>query len=72
MKFKLTISYECTLDETEFYNELIKDGYLPDEATKYIRQRLKEDYVDRLDGRADNLFWSEYNSYYNIEEIEND
>lgn len=72
MKFKLTINYECILDETEFYNELIKDGYLPDEAEKYIKQSLKEDYIDRLETRADNLFLSGYTTYYNIEEIDDD
>ena len=72
MKFKITINYDCILDKTNIYNQLIEDGYLPDEAKRYIRQSLKEDYIDRLDVRADNLFWTDYSSYYKIEEIEDD
>ena len=70
MKYKITIDYEIIKDVTDWYNELINNGYLPDEAEKFIRQTIKEDYIDRLDGRADNLFWSDYTTYYNIEEID--
>lgn len=70
MKYKITIDYEMIRDVTDWYNELINDGYLPDEAEKHIKQIIKEDCVDRLNGHADNILWSGYTTYYNIEEID--
>lgn len=71
MKIKAKIIYETVIDETEFYNELIENGYLPDEAKKTILKRVHEEYK-RIGNRAANIFWTPYEEQYNIEEINNE
>lgn len=69
MKYKLTIDYEYTRDVQEEYNELIEDGYLPDEAKRQIESNLKE-LAYKISGRADNTFWGGYTEVINVEEID--
>lgn len=56
MKYKLTINYEYIEGVQEQYDELIEDGYLPDEAEKRIESNLRE-LASKISGRADNTFW---------------
>ena len=69
MKYKLTINYEYIEDVQEQYNELIKDGYLPDEAEKQIESNLRE-LASKISGRADNTFWNNYIEIINVEKID--
>ena len=69
MKYKLTIHYEYVRDMQEVYNELIEDGYLPDEAEKEIKSNLKE-LAERIDWCADNTFWGNYTEVVKVEEID--
>lgn len=71
MKYKIILRFETTIDETESYNELIEDGYLPDEAKKQIKKHIEQDCIERIIGRADNVFYTPYDTNYLIEEIEN-
>lgn len=68
MKYKLTINYEYIKDVQEQYDELIEDGYLPDEAKRQIEFDLKE-LAYKISGRADNTFWGGYTEIINVEEI---
>ena len=69
MKYKLTIYYEYVRDMQEIYDELIEDGYLPDEAKRQIESNLKE-LAYKISGRADNTFWGGYTEIIDVEEIE--
>lgn len=69
MKYKLTIDYEYIEDVQEQYDELIEDGYLPDEAKRQIESNLKE-LAYKISGRADNTFWGGYTEVINVEEID--
>ena len=69
MKYKLTMHYEYVRDAEEEYNELIEDGYLPDEARRQIEANLRE-LAYKISGRADNVFWGGYIEDINVEEIE--
>lgn len=69
MKYKLTINYEYIEDVQEQYDELIKDGYLPDEAEKQIESNLRE-LAYKISGRADNTFWNGYTEIINGEKID--
>lgn len=71
MKYKLTIHYEYIRDTQEEYDELIEDGYLPDEAKRQIESNLKE-LAEKIDWCADNTFWGGYTEYTDIEEIEDE
>lgn len=68
MKYKLTIYYEYIRDMQEVYNELIEDGYLPDEAEKQIESNLRE-LASKISGRADNTFWNNYTETIKVEKI---
>ena len=68
MKYKLTIHYEYVRDMQEVYNELVKNGYLPDEAKRQIESNLKE-LAYKISCHADNTFWGGYTEYIDIEEI---
>ena len=70
MKYKLTINYEYIRDMQEVYNELIEDGFLPDEAEKEIKSSLKE-LAERIDWCASNVFWGNYIRVVDVEEVEN-
>lgn len=69
MKYKLTINYEYTRDVQEEYDELIEDGYLPDEAKQRIESNLRE-LAEKIDWCADNTFWSNYTEVVKVEEID--
>ena len=69
MKYKLTMHYEYVRDAQEEYNELIEDGYLPDEARRQIEANLRE-LAYKISGHAENVFWGSYIEDINVEEIE--
>jgi len=71
MKYKLIVHYEYVRDMQEVYNELIEDGYLPDEAKRQIESNLKE-LAYKISGRADNTFWGNYTETIVIEEVEDE
>ena len=71
MKYKLTIHYEYVQDMQEVYNELIEDGFLPDEAEKEIKNNLEE-LAERIDWHASNVFWSNYSRIVDVEEVGNE
>lgn len=71
MKIKATVKYETIIDESNFYNELIENGYLPDEAKNTIISRVKEE-LRRIGNRAANIFWTPYEEWYNVEVINNE
>jgi len=68
MKYKLTINYEYVYDAQEQYDYLIKDGYLPNEAKRRIEADLRELAAD-ISCRADNIFWNNYTTDVEVEEI---
>lgn len=68
MKYKLTINYEYIKDAQEQYDELIENGYLPDEAERIIKDNLLE-LADKITGCADNVFWGNYTEFINVEKI---
>ena len=70
MKYRVILRFETTIDETESYNELIKDGYLPDEAEKQIKRHIEQDCIGPIIGRADNVLYTHYDANYLIEEID--
>lgn len=70
MKYRVILRFETTIDETESYNELIENGYLPDEAEKQIKKDIEQDCIERIIGRADNIFYTPYDADYLIEEID--
>ena len=37
MKYKVSILFTFIADEQEYYDSLIEDGYLPDEAEQHIK-----------------------------------
>ena len=69
MKYKLTINYEYTRDMQEVYNELIEEGYSPDEAKQQIEFNLRES-AEKINWCADNTFWGNYTEIVNVEEID--
>lgn len=69
MKYKVSILFTFIADEQEYYNSLIEDGYLPDEAERCIKDSLYE-IANRIDDRADNIIYFPYMSECEIEEIE--
>lgn len=69
MKYKVKILFTFIADEQEYYNSLIEEGYLPDEAEHHIKDSLYE-MADRIDGHADNIIYFPYMSECKIEEIE--
>jgi len=70
MKIRARITFETVIDETNFYNELIENGYLPDAAVKTILNREREE-LERIDNRAANIFYTPYEVWYDIKELEN-
>lgn len=69
MKYKLTINYEYIRDTQEEYDELVEDGYLPDEAKRQIEFNLRE-LAEKIDWCADNTFWGGYTEIVNVEKID--
>lgn len=69
MKYKLTVHYEYVRDMQEVYNELIEDGYLPDEAKRQIESDLQE-LAEKINWCADNTFWGGYTEIMDVEEID--
>lgn len=67
MKYKVSITFTFIADEQEYYDSLIEEGYLPDEAEHSIKNSLYE-MADRLDGHADNIIYFPYMSECKIEE----
>jgi len=70
MKIRARVTFETIIDETNFYNELIENGYLPDEAIKTILNREREE-LERINSRAANIFYTPYEVWYDIKELEN-
>ena len=68
MKYKLSIQFEFITEEQENYDELINDGYSPEEAKNIIKDELYE-LANRLNCRADNIFWNNYTEIINVEKI---
>lgn len=69
MKYKVKILFSFIADEQEYYNSLIEEGYLPDEAKRLIKDSLYE-MANRIDGHADNIIYFPYMSECEIKEIE--
>lgn len=69
MKYKVSIRFAFIADEQEYYDSLIEEGYLPDEAKHHIKDSLYE-IADRIDGHADNIIYFPYMSECEIKEIE--
>ena len=69
MKYKVSILFTFIADEQEYYNSLIEEGYLPDEAKHHIKNSLHE-IADRIDGHADNIIYFPYMNECKIEEME--
>jgi len=69
MKYKVSIHFTFIADEQEYYNSLIEEGYLPDEAERHIKNSLYE-MADRIEGRVDNIIYFPYMSECEIKEIE--
>ena len=61
MKYQVSITYTFIADEQQYYDSLIEDGYLPDEAKYHIVDSLHE-IAQKIDGHADNII---YFPYYN-------
>ena len=56
MKYKVSILFTFIADEQEYYDSLIEEGYLPDEAERHIKNSLYE-MANRIDGYADNIIY---------------
>lgn len=69
MKYKVSILFTFITDEQEYYDSLIKEGYLPDEAKHHIKNSFYE-IADRIDNRAANVINFPYMSECEIKEIE--
>lgn len=69
MKYKVSLLFTFIADEQEYYDSLIEDGYLPDEAKRHIKDSLYE-IADRIDNRVDNIIYFPYMSECEIKEIE--
>ncbi len=69
MKYKVSILFTFIADEQEYYDLLIEDGYLPDEAEQHIKNSFYE-MSDRIDNRADNVICFPYFHECIIEKLE--
>lgn len=69
MKYKVSILFTFIADEQEYYDSLIEEGYLPDEAKRHIKNSLY-DIADTIDNRADNIIYFPYMCECEIKEIE--
>lgn len=69
MKYKVSILFTFIADEQEYYDSLIEEGYLPDEAERHIKNSLY-DIADTIDNRADNIIYFPYMCKCEIKEIE--
>ena len=69
MKYKVSILLTFIADEQEYYDSLIEEGYLPDEAERHIKDLLY-DMADSIDNRADNIIYFPYMCECKIKEIE--
>lgn len=69
MKYKVSLLFTFIADEQEYYDSLIEEGYLPNEAERHIKNSLYE-MADRIDGYADNVIYFPYTSECEIKEIE--
>ena len=69
MKYKVSILFTFIVNEQEYYDSLIEEGYLPDEAKHHIKNSLYE-IADRLDDQADNIIDFPYMSECEIKEID--
>lgn len=69
MKYKVSILFTFIADEQEYYDSLIEDGYLPDEAEQCIKDSFYE-MADRIDNRADNVFYFPYFNECTVEKID--
>lgn len=69
MKYKVSILFTFIADEQQYYDSLIEEGYLPDEAKRCIENSLCE-IVNRIDGHADNIIYFPYMNEYTVKEID--
>ena len=69
MKYKVSILFTFIADEREYYDSLIEEGFLPDEAERHIKNSFYE-MADRIDGHAGNIIYFPYMNECKIEEIE--
>lgn len=69
MKYKVSILFTFIADEQEYYDSLIEEGYLPDEAEQCIKDSFYE-MSDRIDNRADNVIYFPYFNECTVEKID--
>lgn len=69
MKYKASITFTFTTDEQEYYDSLIEEGYLPNEAEQCIKDSIYEMF-SKIEGRADNVFYFPYMSECEIKRID--
>ena len=69
MKYKVSLLFTFIADEQEYYDSLIEEGYLPDEAERHIKNSLYE-MANRIDGYADNIIYFPYMSECEIKEVD--
>ena len=69
MKYKVSITFTFTADEQEYYDSLIEEGYLPDEAEQCIKDSIYE-MSDKIDGYADNVIYFPYFNGCTVERID--
>lgn len=68
MKYKLSIQFEFITEEQENYDELINDGYSPEEAKNIIKDELYG-LANKLSCRAENTFYKPYKEVIKVEEL---
>ena len=69
MKYKVSILFTFIADEQEYYDSLIEEGYLPDEAEQCIKDSFYE-VSDIIDNRADNVIYFPYFNECTVEKID--
>lgn len=69
MKYKVSILFTFIADEQEYYDSLIEEGYLPDEAEQCIKNSFYE-MSDTIDNRADNVIYFPYFNECTVEKID--
>ena len=69
MKYKVSILFTFIADEQEYYDSLIEEGYLPDEAEQCIKNSFYE-MSDTIDNCADNVIYFPYFNECTVEKID--
>lgn len=68
MLYRVMARYEFERNMQEVYDQLIEDGYLPDEARKQVEHDLREE-IERIGNRAANVICGYYEEEYIVEEL---